>query len=133
MQSDPQAVSSVYEFFRYHVVGGFTFPNMVPMVFDHPNGANSRGLVFSTKFNKHKSVSTWIEGMCYDVFQDWMSLPDQPPVDVEVVLPFCHPHIFPMEEPYSMFSGPYSGAARCIDGRHSFEFVLRDLAFPFFA
>jgi len=134
--------ATVYQFFKYHALGPHTGPNTIPMYTGAPDLAySSTSNLFNydeyptwwETYNTSRYVRAWIPGFCENWPETYLnkSFPEGT-MDHLMVMPFCHPDAFPLQNPYGPFNGPYSIRRRCIGDRHVHSYSLQ-YAKEFFA
>jgi hypothetical protein len=116
---------SLFQYFRYHVLGIHSRPNLIPIYTGATEGNYKGEPLYFEYFNREKYIHLWLHGSCQDFFQDYVDDRFPPSLDYEVILPFCHPsyHAFG-KQTTGNFQGPYSIVARCIAGRMVHHYML---------
>jgi len=85
---------------------------------DHP--------LWSDAYNKSRYVRAWVPGFCENWPETYVAKPFvEGSMDHLMVMPFCHPDAFPLQNPYGPFNGPYSIRRRCIGDRRVHTYSLQ--------
>jgi hypothetical protein len=127
--------ASLYQFFRYHVVGFHTDPNSHVMYTGTP--FNERQPPYSPPFWEAYRQAGYVSGSVYNLCEDWGTeyRGKVAPHDHELVAPFCLPEYHPWApdgEPYQIFKGAFSILRRCLRGqfvhRYNFDYTRKFMA-----
>jgi len=77
-------------------------------------------------YDPSKYVRSWIPGFCENWPETYLHENfKEGAIDHLMVMPFCHPDAFPLDNPYGPFNGPYSIRRRCIGDRKVHTYSLQ--------
>ena len=117
-----------YQFMKYQAFAGWTNPNLIPMFYSSEQ--NNQRFHFLTFLKQNGFVTCHSQNFCskesfeysIDSIRDSRIKMDE--YDHENVAMFCDPNHIDAENPYPIFSGPYSILRRCIAGYDTFNYVF---------
>lgn len=127
-QLHESGTAEFFEFFRYHVLEVYTFPNLIAMYtglhFENPKEPNVTTIW--DDFQNAGYVSASVDNSCLDWSGKYQKARVSS-VDHQLVAPFCLPEVHPLQNPYGNFAGPFSILRRCLAGqyvhKYSFDYI----------
>jgi len=114
-----------FEFFRYHVLAPYTYPNLIAMY----TGVNFENPIYrnvSTIWDMYKEggyITASVDNSCLD----WSGKYQKHRTsfsDHQFVAPFCLPEVHPLHNPYGNFAGPFSLLRRCLAGDYVHKYAF---------
>ena len=111
---------SSFQFMKYQTFAGYTNPNVYPMFYSSHFNGNNIHLITYLKQNGyitgHSQNFCSKESFGYDIGTIKTSNLVLDEYDHENVAMFCDPVYIDIDNPYPVFSGPYSAIRRCLSG-----------------
>lgn len=127
-------ITRSYQFLKFHAQSAATIENIIPLLFGKYK--KEKGVSF---FDHHKNAG-YVIGTSNNFCSREMAEFDSnsniniqfPRYDHEFNQIMCDPNLHSLDQPYSIFKGPYSMSLKCIWGKKSIEWTI-DYAKQFFS
>ena len=118
---------NAYQFNKYHSIGGFTLPNIIPMFYGMPFNSD-KGQNLIRYFKEDGYITAQISNICskelFEVVGKKNSSIKYENYDHENIGMWCDPDYYNRNNPYPINKGEFSVLRRCLYGKEPYEYVL---------
>ena len=118
-----------YQFLKYHNFAAFTQKNVQPMFYGEkmdPKSSNGTSILKYMKENGY--ITAQSSNLCskelFVTMNNCLNKVEFSDFDHENVAMFCDPNYYDRNNPYPIFSGPFSVLRKCLYKKDSYEYVL---------